>query len=119
MSDPIGAAVSRFQGSLSPRIQQGIGDTGARQVPVISGPGEGVSFADSLTHAINDVSAKQDSAADTLGAFLRGENVDDRQFAQVRYQPCARGWPGSRAGSSRTHLGAGASGTADTARLAV
>ena len=81
MSDPIGAAVSRFQGSMPGRIQQGggIGDTGARQVPVLGEPGEAPTFADSLTRAINDVSAKQDTAADTLGAFLRGENIELHQ----------------------------------------
>jgi flagellar hook-basal body complex protein FliE len=55
----------------------GLGDTGARAVPVI-GTG-GASFGDSLKRALNDVSAAQDNASDTLGAFLRGEPVEMHQ----------------------------------------
>lgn len=81
MSDPIGAALSRFQGSISSPIQQGggIGDTGARQVPVLGENQDGPTFADSLTRAINEVSAKQDTATGTLDAFLRGENIELHQ----------------------------------------
>jgi flagellar hook-basal body complex protein FliE len=92
MSDPIGAAVSRFTQSLSssglgqgmslPGANQGVGagrlgggDSAARQVPLADGP----SFGDTLKKAINDVSAQQDKASDTLGAFLRGENVELHQ----------------------------------------
>jgi flagellar hook-basal body complex protein FliE len=87
MSDPIGAAVSRFTssltgfgGGLGPAGGQGIGDTGARQVPVFKdGGAPGTSFADSLTKAINGVSDNQDKASDTLNAFLRGDNVELHQ----------------------------------------
>ena len=52
---------------------QGMDDRKAITVPVIR-EGEG-SFGDALGKALNDVSAQQDKAADTLGAFLRGEPV--------------------------------------------
>ncbi|MBI2795780.1 MAG: flagellar hook-basal body complex protein FliE [Gemmatimonadetes bacterium] len=73
MSDPIGGAALRaIQGVGG---GQGIGgDRGAITVPVMR-EGEG-SFGDALTRALNDVSAQQDKAADTLGAFLRGEPVE-------------------------------------------
>jgi flagellar hook-basal body complex protein FliE len=83
MSDPIGAAVSRFTSSLGGGLGaaggQGIGDTGARQVPVFKDGASGTSFADSLTKAINGVSDSQDKATDTLNAFLRGDNVELHQ----------------------------------------
>ncbi len=60
------------------RVGTGFGDTGARQVPLIGGVG-GESFGDTLKRAINDVSGQQEKAADTLGAFLRGENVEIHQ----------------------------------------
>jgi len=75
MSDPIGAAAARFTQGLAQGV--GRGDTGARQVQVVDGNGD--SFGDSLKRAINDVSAQQDNAAATLGAFLRGENVELHQ----------------------------------------
>lgn len=109
MSDPISALAGRLSGALSLMNGQGSGltagkmldpflrsavgapaapnsaiglvqggDTGARQVPLY-GTGDGASFGDSLKRALNDVSAQQDSAADTLSAFLRGENVELHQ----------------------------------------
>lgn len=75
MSDPIGAAAGRLSAALTSVQGQG-GDTGVRQVPVFPGGGEGTSFGDSLKRALNDVSAQQDSASETLSAFLRGENVE-------------------------------------------
>ncbi|MHB1310459.1 MAG: flagellar hook-basal body complex protein FliE [Gemmatimonadaceae bacterium] len=109
MSAPIGALAGRLSGALSSMNGQGPGlaagrmfdpflrgavgaeappstaiglvqggDTGARQVP-LSGTGDGASFGDSLKRALNGVSAQQDSAADTLSAFLRGENVELHQ----------------------------------------
>lgn len=75
MSDPIGAAVARtFQDGIG---RAGIGgqDTGVRTVPVLPEP-SGTSFADTLTQAINGVSAKQDTAATTIQAFLRGDDVE-------------------------------------------
>ncbi len=58
-------------------IGGGIGDTGARAVPVIGTGGN--SFGDTLKRALNDVSAAQDKSSDTLGAFLRGEPVELHQ----------------------------------------
>ncbi len=78
MSDPIGAAASRFTQGLSSTIGQGLGDSGARQVPLLGGS-EGSSFGDSLKRALNEVGAQQDKAADTLGAFIRGDNVEIHQ----------------------------------------
>lgn len=69
MTAPIGGALSGIGG--------GLGDTGARSVPVIS-TGNG-SFGDSLKRALNDVSAAQDRSSETLGAFLRGEPVEMHQ----------------------------------------
>ena len=106
MSGPIGAAGGRLSSALSSvtapgtskvldqflrdRVGQAVGDrmtdgvsqggdTGMRQVPLLPAGPEGASFGDSLKRALNDVSAQQDSAADTLGAFLRGENVELHQ----------------------------------------
>lgn len=79
MSDPISAAVSRVSASLASKGVQGTDDTGARQVPVFLTDNASGSFGDSLKRALNDVSAQQDHAADTLGAFLRGDNVELHQ----------------------------------------
>jgi flagellar hook-basal body complex protein FliE len=79
MSDPIGAAAGRLSAAPNAVSGQGRGDTGVRQVPLFPEGADGASFGDSLTRALNDVSAQQDHAADTLGAFLRGENVELHQ----------------------------------------
>ena len=73
MSDPIG----RLTQGLTSRIGQGAGDSKAITVPVLDG--DGPSFGDSLKRALNDVSSQQDHAADTLGKFLRGDNVELHQ----------------------------------------
>lgn len=80
MSDPIGAAVARAWRGDSSGISTGSGlqDTGARTVPVLRDP-EQASFADTLKQAIGSVSAQQESAASTLQAFLRGDNVELHQ----------------------------------------
>lgn len=81
MSDPIGAAVGRLNAALT-AIRDQDGDTRVRQVPVFPTGADGIgggSFGDSLTRALNDVSARQDTAANTLGAFLRGDNVELHQ----------------------------------------
>ena len=72
MGDPIGAAAMRAVQGLS--AAQGVDDRKSITVPVMR-EGEG-SFGDALGKALNDVSAQQDKAADTLGAFLRGEPVE-------------------------------------------
>ena len=72
MSDPIGGAALRAVHGIG--AGQGIDDRKAITVPVIK-EGEG-SFGDALGKALNDVSAQQDKAADTLGAFLRGEPIE-------------------------------------------
>jgi flagellar hook-basal body complex protein FliE len=76
MSDPIGRAAAvaaqRLQGLVGP------GDTGALQVPFGREP-EGASFGETLTRAINEVSAQQERSAEMTGAFLRGEPVELHQ----------------------------------------
>ncbi|MBI1809907.1 MAG: flagellar hook-basal body complex protein FliE [Gemmatimonadetes bacterium] len=105
MSDPIGGIASKLTRSLTPGMTQGLqglaqgltdsltsgltqgpgtkvgggfGDTGARQVPLLGGA-DGGSFGDSLKRALNDVSTTQERAADTISAFLRGDNVEIHQ----------------------------------------
>jgi flagellar hook-basal body complex protein FliE len=76
MTLPIGAIGGRMPGvgALS-----GL-DTGGRMVPVVGPKGpEGSSFGDTLTRAVNEVSAAQDSSAELTGRFLRGENVELHQ----------------------------------------
>ena len=74
MSDPIGrAALSAFSPTST-----GIGQTGDRAaitVPVTR-DGPAAPFGDLLTKALGDVSQAQDHAAETLGAFLRGEPIE-------------------------------------------
>lgn len=76
MSDPIGAAVARAYQGGSPAIGFGSQDTGARTVPVLPVDPQEATFAETLTRAINGVSAQQDNAAATLQAFLRGDDVE-------------------------------------------
>ncbi len=74
MSDPIGGIAARaLQGNQwATAIGQ---DGGARSLPVIpEAPKE--PFGDTLTRAINGVSDKQDVAAGTLQAFLRGDDIE-------------------------------------------
>ncbi|MBX3174825.1 MAG: flagellar hook-basal body complex protein FliE [Gemmatimonadaceae bacterium] len=75
MSDPIGAAVARAYELASGAMRVGQ-DTGVRSFNVLPADGQGDSFADSLTKAINGVSQQQDTATDTLQAFLRGDDVE-------------------------------------------
>ncbi len=73
MSDPIGAAAARAAANFAEGLSQG-GDRAAIQVPVTRDAGP--QFGDLLARAVNDVSAQQDKAGETLGAFLRGEPVE-------------------------------------------
>ena len=76
MSDPIG----RLTASLASRALQGsgaLGDAGQR-VPFTQ-PGEGASFGETLTRAINEVSGSQERSEALTGAFLRGEPVELHQ----------------------------------------
>jgi flagellar hook-basal body complex protein FliE len=77
MSDPIGAAAARIAESLAQRAGQG-DEAKWHKVPVIRDE-SGATFGESLVKAINDVSSQQDHAAETLGAFLRGEPVELHQ----------------------------------------
>ena len=73
MSDPIGAAAARTAASIAGSVGQG-GDRASITVPVTKN--DHPQFGDLLTRAVNDVSAQQDKAGETLGAFLRGEPVE-------------------------------------------
>ncbi len=74
MSDPIGSIAARaLQGANWARP---VGPEGAaRSLPVVpEQPKE--PFGETLTRAINGVSDKQDTAANTLQAFLRGDDIE-------------------------------------------
>lgn len=75
INDRIGAVAQRMS-------QIGIGgvggDTGSRTIPAIQKP-DGPSFGETLTKAINEVSAAQDTSADYTQKFLRGEPVELHQ----------------------------------------
>lgn len=53
-------------------------DTGGIEVPIFGNKGA-TNFSDTLKHALNEVSDKQDIAADYIGQFLRGEPVELHQ----------------------------------------
>lgn len=70
---------------MSDRIP-GIGGVGAGGFGEMGGMGRGVraaaggpSFGDTLKQALGQVSAVQDDAAQKVGAFIRGENVELHQ----------------------------------------
>ncbi len=73
MTAPIGAAISAFTQGVA---AQGGGDIGARPVPVLGKSTDTGSFGDTLTKAINAVSTDQDTASNTMNAFVRGDNVE-------------------------------------------
>jgi flagellar hook-basal body complex protein FliE len=75
MSDPIGAAVARSLQDIGSRPTFAGQDGAVRTLPVLPEPG-GQSFGDTLTQAINGISAKQDTAASTIQAFLRGDDIE-------------------------------------------
>ncbi len=74
MSDPIGGIAARAlqRTQWAPAIGQ---DGAARSLPVMPEPAK-EPFGDTLTRAINSVSDKQDVAAGTLQAFLRGDDIE-------------------------------------------
>ena len=85
MSDPIGRvaaiAAQRFQQAAALQPGGGVGGIGMdRGALVPFGPAaEGTSFGETLTKAINEVSAAQDRSAELTGAFMRGEQVELHQ----------------------------------------
>lgn len=76
MSDPIGAAVARAYAGNEASVRFDIQDTRVREVPVLDPDSGGVSFADTLTRLVNGVSEQQNSAASTVQAYLRGDDVE-------------------------------------------
>ena len=82
MSDPIGAlrgAASAFQGGAAGGVG---GVDSAKRYTFDIGKGNGAgatSFGDTLTKAINQVSDAQDTSAEMVQKYLRGENVELHQ----------------------------------------
>ena len=70
-------ALQEFSGAGGAAGAGGPGDGGIA-VP-FTRPEQGPSFGDTLTQAINDVSAAQDRSDALTGAFLRGEPVEVHQ----------------------------------------
>jgi flagellar hook-basal body complex protein FliE len=90
MSDPIGrisaSAMQRVQNAAQASAHRALQDVAARGAGLDGGvavpftpTGGGPSFADTLTNAINGVSAAQDQSAELSAAFMRGENVEVHQ----------------------------------------
>jgi|SRR5450631_1489276 flagellar hook-basal body complex protein FliE len=73
MSMPIGGPGSRGQIGLDIAGERNI----RRPLGPETAPGE--SFADTLKSAINGVQQSQDTAADYVGKFMRGDNVELHQ----------------------------------------
>ena len=84
MADAItGAALRAFSNAASGTAgigAAGLGD-GLKKYIVDVGAGDGPSFKDTLTHALNSVSQSQDTAADYLGKFEFGSAWADRRTA--------------------------------------
>jgi flagellar hook-basal body complex protein FliE len=77
MSDPIGAI---GRAGIGAALEVGGGDAVKKYtVDIGKGDGNGVSFGDTLSKAINQVSDAQDHSADMVGKFLRGEPVELHQ----------------------------------------
>lgn len=73
MTDPIAGAVRRAaQAAFEAR---GISPAPSAGLPAAGG----TSFGDTLKQALEQVSAVQDNASGTVGAFLRGEHVELHQ----------------------------------------
>jgi flagellar hook-basal body complex protein FliE len=73
MTMPIGGPGSK------PRIGLDIGGELTRIRPLGKEDNTGTSFADTLKQAIGGVQQSQDTAADLVGKFTRGENVELHQ----------------------------------------
>jgi flagellar hook-basal body complex protein FliE len=73
MTMPIGGPGGRGQIGLDIAGEQN------RIRPIGQGNADGTSFADSLKQAIGGVQQSQDTAADYVGKFMRGENVELHQ----------------------------------------
>src|SRR5688572_28030595 len=72
MIDPIRSAARRYAKSAVPQTPLLNTTGGARATG-------GGSFGDTLSKALNEVSATQDEAKDVIGAFMRGEQVELHQ----------------------------------------
>jgi flagellar hook-basal body complex protein FliE len=71
--------IDRF-GAFAQRVAEfGLPGEGGRSVPVMPEPGAGGSFGDTLTRAVNEVSAAQEVSSETTRRFLNGEQVELHQ----------------------------------------
>jgi len=72
------AMTNAQSGGVSP--QSGVvGGDEAKRYSIDVGKGEGTSFGDALTRALNEVSGAQDRATDYVEMFIRGEPVELHQ----------------------------------------
>jgi flagellar hook-basal body complex protein FliE len=75
-ADPMSSPIT----GLGPgRIGLDIAGEGGARKPASLPTAPGASFADTLKQAINGVQDSQDNAADYVGKFMRGENVELHQ----------------------------------------
>lgn len=71
--------IDRF-GAFAQRVAEfGLPGEGGRIVPALPAPESGPAFGDVLTRVVNEVSAAQDTSAETTQRFLNGENVELHQ----------------------------------------
>ena len=77
MSDPIGGI---GRAGIGAALEVGGGDAARKySIDIGKGDNKGVSFGDTLTNAINQVSDAQDHSAEMVGKFLRGDPVELHQ----------------------------------------
>ena len=67
------------KGGVQGGLLQGVGGDDARRMTVDIGKGDNVSFGETLTRALNEVSKTQDKAEDYVQKFLHGEPVELHQ----------------------------------------
>ena len=80
VGDKFLAQLSDALKGVAPKDDTQGSDSGWRQVNMLPPTAlGGPSFGDTLTKAVNSVSDSQQTAADTLNAFLRGDNVELHQ----------------------------------------
>ena len=77
-ADPVSNPISGL-GAPSGRIGLDIAGEGGARKPMAMASMPGESFADTLKQAINGVQGSQENAADLVGKFMRGENVELHQ----------------------------------------
>ena len=71
--------IDRFAAFAQRVADFGLPGDGGKSVPVMPEPTNGSAFGDVLTRAVNEVSAAQDTSAETTRRFLNGEQVELHQ----------------------------------------